>query len=306
MSTKTDVAKADIDILARSWRRSLLAANKSTKTVGIYLYAVGRLAAYLAEKNMPQCVEGLAREHIESFFADLRATGAKPTTCSTYYRSLNVFFNWLVEEGELRESPMRKMKGPTIPDTPPPVLSEDQLRRLLKACEGKGFRDRRDNALIRLLADSGMRRAECAGLKVADIDLDLNVAYVMGKGRRPRACVFGRKTAAALDKYLRVRAHHPHARREDLWLGVTHPTLSGPGIEDMVKRRASQAGLPPIHPHLFRHAFAHAWLAQGGTEGDLMRLGGWSSRTIMSKYGASAASERAREAHKKLSLGDRL
>ena len=75
------------------------------------------------------------------------------------------------------------------------MLTDDQLRRLLKACQGRAFADRRDTALLRLLLDTGMRRAEIAGLGVGDVDFDHNVALVLGKGRRPRACPFGRKAA---------------------------------------------------------------------------------------------------------------
>ncbi len=66
------------------------------------------------------------------------------------------------------------------------------------------------------------------------------------------------------------------------------------------------AGLPPIHPHQFRHGFAHAFLAAGGQETDLMRLAGWSSRAMLQRYGAAAADERARDAYRKLSPMDRL
>jgi site-specific recombinase XerD len=51
------------------------------------------------------------------------------------------------------------------------------------------------------------------------VDFDLDVLLVLGKGRRERALPFGRKSALALDRYLRARARHPQTRLEWLWLG---------------------------------------------------------------------------------------
>jgi len=96
---------------------------------------------------------------------------------------------------------------------------------------------------------------------------------VLGKGRRPRACPFGRKTAQALDRYLRARAGHKEAHREELWLGLWGPVTES-SIYQMLEKRANQAKIGHINTHLFRHSFAHTWLANGGQEGDLMRLAG--------------------------------
>jgi hypothetical protein len=85
------------------------------------------------------------------------------------------------------------------------------------------------------LLDTGARRAELVGLRLADLDLDLDVALVLGKGRRERALPFGRKTAVALDRYLRVRARHRDAELPWLWLGQ-HGPLGPYGVRQILRR----------------------------------------------------------------------
>ena len=198
-----------------------------------------------------------------------------------------MFYAWLEDEGEITANPMAKMKPPADPDQPIPVVPEDALRRLFAACAGKDFEARRDTAMIMLLLDSGARRAELVGLRLEDLDFEHDVARVIGKGRRERALPFGRKTAVALDRYLRVRSRHAPcgvpmalARAE----GTARPP---PGLAQMLWRRGRQAGIEGLHAHQLRHTFAHAWLAQGGLETDLMRIAGWRSREMLQRYGAS-------------------
>lgn len=288
-----------------SWRRHLRAENKSPQTVRTYLAALERLDRFLHERGMPTTLTGVRREHVESFLVDLAERGARPATVSICYRALRPLFAWAVGEDEIERSPMERIRPPIVPVEPPPVLSEDQMRALLDKVKGKTFEDRRDNALLRLLYDTGMRRAEIAGLTLADIDLEHNHAYVVGKGRRARVVPFGDQTARALDRYLRLRGRHPRRAAAELWLGPKGP-LSANGILQMVRRRGVQAGIPKLHPHQFRHTFAHQMLADGMQEGDLMFVAGWSSRDMLARYGASAAAERARAAYRLHSPGDRL
>jgi site-specific recombinase XerD len=296
--TIEDTASSDLLSNLGPFRRHLDAANRSPNTIRAYSEAVRQLDAYLADRGMPRALGALNREHVEAFIVD-QLTRHKPASAANRYRSLQQFFRWLAEEGEIRESPMARMKPPTIPETPPPVLRDDDTAALFKATAGTAFDDRRDRAIIRLFLDTGIRRAEMAGLRVTDVDADLRVVQVTGKGRRVRAVPYDREAARELDRYLRARSHHADADSPWLWLGKKGK-LTDTGISQMLRRRGRQAGLEGLHPHLFRHTAAHELMAEGMQEGDLMRIFGWRSPLMPKRYGASAADERAIASYRKL------
>jgi site-specific recombinase XerD len=296
----------EIEALVQSWRRDLRARNLARKTIKTYGESADQLVAHLAAAGVTT-VEAVTREHVSDFITHLLAVRS-PATASVRFRALQQFFAWLVDEEEIPKSPMAKLRPPKLPEQLTPVLDEAAIRALLKACPGKDFGSLRDTAIVRLFLDTGMRLDELAKLCVDDVDLDYdNTATVLGKGRRPRVCPFGARTAQALDRYLRQRARQKRADVPKLWLGVNgRGAMTDNGIAQIIRKRGAEAGIKGLHPHMFRHTFAHEWRMAGGDDDSLMRLVGWRSRQMLHRYGASAADARAREAHQRLMPGDRF
>lgn len=214
------------------------------------------------------------------------------------------------EDSAVDINPFRTVERPKPDEAPPETISDDELRALLKTC-GSDFIGRRDEAIIRLLLDTGIREGELAGINVDDVNLGHMEVRVTGK-TGTRIVPFGNRTAVALRKYMRVRASRPYAESPSLFqpsqLSRTGAfRLSPKSVWSIIDRRCRYAGIPHRWPHQLRHTWADDMLSNGANEGDVERLGGWTSGSKMVKwYGSAGADRRARDRARTLSRGDRV
>lgn len=299
------MADLDLAALLPSWEIYLRAQRKSANTVSVYASGVRRFLARCQEGGIAPRLDGVT---VAAHIAELLERGAEANTAVVRQLALRRFAAWLVEEGELDANPLAGLR-PVMVDrkvvSVVPVLTDKQLHELIAACHGKSLRDRRDEALVRLLAETGLRAGEAVALEVSDVDLTLGpLLVVRGKGGKGRLVPFGPQTASALDRYLRARRQHPLADTSALWLGDRGRRFTYNALYRTLVRRAELLGLRGFHPQVLRHTAAHRWRAAGGSEGGLMAVAGWSGRDLLDRNTSATASERAAAEAKRLNLGD--
>jgi site-specific recombinase XerD len=307
MTSSPKTTSEPLDFLSRQFARYLRSEGKADRTRHLYVETLRFYTEWLTEQGISADLSAVTRDNVLDWLASLRDRKLADNTVSSRWRHLRRFVKWAVDEGILDANPLNGIHVDTPQPTLVPVLTDEDLSALIKACKGNEFLERRDEAMLRLLIDCGIRVSELVGIDLDELDLDGEMVTVTGKGNRRRAVYFGGKTGLALDRYLRVRRHHRYASDPALFLGE-RGRFSTDGVRDRVKVRARQAGLPPakVHPHAFRHSWAHDWRLNGGDSEDLKRLAGWRSDAMLARYGASAADQRAREAAKRLRRGDRI
>lgn len=313
-----------------SWDLSLRADGRSVRTRDGYRESMALFIGWLRRNYRDvEDWDQVTKVHLRAVLAwaqepgspcpHLLVDGTPAARCGGYglgtVRSLVVslqqFFAWWASEEGLPD-PMRDVKGPKqqkLGQSNVPVLSHEDMAALIKDAEReRDFHSLRDAAILRLFQCTPGRLAEVAGMGLRDFDRDDREIHVVGKGARPRTMKITEKATVVVDRYLRARIKlkgaptGPHA---PLWLGRRrgegYTALTAKGIYLLIRRRAERCGVT-VHPHMFRHSFAHNWLDLGGAEGDLMELAGWESPQMLRHYGASARGARARRAYDRIDV----
>jgi site-specific recombinase XerD len=274
--------------------------NRSPATITLYRSSVLTFLRWCSDTGTPA---ELTRGTVNAFITHLIDAGAEPATAVARQKALRQYSKWLAAEGEFDGDPLLGLQRPQQTTKVVDALDDDQLRLLFKACQGRTFLDRRDEAIVRLMAETGLRAGELIALSVADVDLDRGQAVVRkGKGGKQRVVPFGPKTVASIDRYLRARRRI--ADTTALWVSVHGTPFTYFGLTNAIKARAKAAGINNFHLHLMRHTAATRWLRAGGSEQGLMSVAGWASRSMLDRYTQASAAERAAAEARNLSLGD--
>ncbi|WP_254240472.1 tyrosine-type recombinase/integrase [Allokutzneria sp. A3M-2-11 16] len=288
--------------LLQSWALHMSAARLSKQTIKSYRVGVEQFLAWCETKGIEPA---LIKDNVNAFIVDLEDQGKGDATLVARQLAVRRFSWWLDKEDEIDRDRLLGLTAPRLDQRALVPLTEDEILALIGTCASKSFVDRRDEAVIRFMAETFVRAEETINMETEHLSLPKGSALIFrGKGGKGRIVPFGPQTARALDRYLRMRRHHSKADSPKLWLGGRGHTFGYPGLYLTLTRRAAKAGIPDFHPHRLRGTGATRWLERGGSEGGLMAVAGWSSRAMIDRYTRATKSSRAAEEARRLGLGD--
>lgn len=294
------------------------AAGYSQITIQSYVANLRRISSVW---DNPDLID-VSRQQVLTYLADVKKSGRSPETVRTYLKNIHLFYDWVTEEFQI-ERPDLNIKPPsqkTESDVLP--LSENDVRALIKAANGKsayvqpgnraGFRmarhdAKRDTALIYLLLDTGLRVSEAARLTIRDVDLKTGEIRIhpfeTGKKSKPRTVFIKPSTSSKIWSYLNERKRRQGAQpcdHDPLFLTKNRLPMDRNAIQKLVASLGERAGVPGVHPHRFRHTFAVEYLRNGGDAFTLQRILGHSSLRMVNYY-LSLVREDLQNAHRSAS-----
>ena len=202
----------------------------------------------------------------------LAGGGAARSTLARRSATLRTFFGWAVREGHVDADPSLRLVAPKRHRTLPPVLAKDDAVGLLDvaavAADDDDPMHLRNRAVLELLYATGVRVGELTGLDVDDVDLDVDVVRVIGKGDKERRVPFGRPARHALHTWLqRGRPRLAQAGSgAALFLGRRGGRLDPRQVRTLVHDMLTHVpDAPDLGPHGLRHSAA-THLLEGGAD----------------------------------------
>lgn len=269
------------------------AMNCTPVTMSFYRFTAGKFLEWIEGQGVTDPQEVSAR-HVRAYLAELANAGKADTTMHDYARAIKTLLRFWHNEGY--SGPV-KFDMPKLSKKRLPILTADQLREIVKACNV------RDKAIVLFMADSGLRRGEVVNLNWSDVNIETGLVKVkQGKGKRDRSAVIGAKTRRALLAYRRTLP--PIGDTSPMFQTDEGTRFTPSGFIRIFIRLTKRTGIH-VTAHALRRTFAILALRAGMNALHLQALGGWASLDMVQHYAQMIDDDLLRE-HKAHSPVDSL
>ncbi len=281
----------EVELLDRSVDRFCrhldVVRNLSDNTVRAYRCDLNAFSDWVRREGVRPL--SIAHRDLRRYLAELSRAGYCARTIDRHLSALRGLYRWMVLEGVCEREPISALASPKAPHSLPVVMSDEEVRALLAACEGDGPISQRDHAFLELLYATGARISEAAALRVSDVDFSQAQVRLFGKGAKERIVPVYETALDALGLYLDAArptlAAHTRRSTDALFLSTRGNPMSADALRTRFERRVAQAGLDPsLTPHAMRHSFATELLTGGADLRSVQELLGHASLATTQIY----------------------
>ncbi len=251
----------------------------SSNTVKSYERDLKNFLNFLKDLKIEN-LEAIEVIHLRYYQLYLKKNNCEPTTIARKLSSLRSFFKFLYKNQLIKQNLANYLTNPKIPKKIPSIPTEEEINNFIEEIKEKDFLSLRDRALLELIYGSGLRVGEVSNLTLDQINMDLKIIRVLGKGKKERVVPFGKKAYEALGKYLVVRERLLSNLKKDnpfVFLNFRGEKLTDRGIRYIIKKLGQKKGISYLHPHTLRHAFATHLLNAGADLRSIQKMLGHSS-----------------------------
>jgi integrase/recombinase XerC len=263
--------------------------NASEHTCRNYLLDLGEFDSFLTQRG-PAYVSGVEQINnltIRGFMGQL-AKNNKKSSQARKLSTLRTFFKFLVRENFIGQNPASAVRTPKLDKYLPQHLTVDEAFALLDSVPASDPAHARDRAILEVLYSTGIRVSELVGLNRNDLELNLGIIKVRGKGRKERIVPIGKKAIAALNHYLQKSEHLlPESQRGNIpvFLNSRAGRLTTRSVGRLIDKYVKHCGLQRnISPHSIRHSFATHLLNAGADLRAIQELLGHVNLSTTQRY----------------------
>ena len=240
------------------WLEDGLSAN----TLQSYRHDLVQFAEWLTDKSLLAVEQG----DLQTYMSARYLLRSSPRSTARQLSALKRFYRLALRDGRIATDPTLKIDTPKLPRSLPKSMSETEVEALLAAPVGDGAMAVRDRAMLEMLYATGLRVSELVTMSLRQVNLDMGIVQIVGKGNKERIVPLGEMAVDALVLYLQTaRSVLLHGRTtDDLFVTERGSAMTRQAFWYLIKRRARQIGMAkPPSPHVLRHAFATHLLNHG-------------------------------------------
>lgn len=247
-----------------------LEKNASPHTIDAYLNDIQKLQVYAELQNPKLVLTQIVRKNLEEFIAYLIENfSIQESTQARIISGIKSFFGFLVYQNYTQQNAAELIEAPKTIRKLPDTLSFEDIERILESIDVSTEQGTRDRAILEVLYSCGLRVTELLQLKISEIQLEIEIIKVIGKGNKERIVPIGSDAIKYLKLYLVNYRRGKSVLDKDkdfVFLNLRGTPLSRISVFNMIKKQASVVGIrKQISPHTFRHSFA-THLVEGGAD----------------------------------------